>query len=271
MNIWRSRPASLCPELRTVSNMPPHTLALLPNSGAALIEDLLAPCQNAANRQTARGVCRDMSSRSGAALKGCRHPRATSALSSICRPPTNWPVRSNASGSGDWKRHSVTRLEPCWTRLRGHCKTSWRKRNPRSASCSTLWDATLPSLCRVPAFCWKPVRIVETAPFEQLHLRQPSFESERTRPMLQAARQQAAVLKRCRGVARHGIRSVLSAGTHTRRSQLLECAAVLDEASLWKRFFGRDYRGAVKSLSPYRACREESPARTDESGAQDGR
>jgi hypothetical protein len=92
-------------------------------------------------------------------------------------------------------------------------------------------------------FLLETVRIVETAPFEQLHLRQPSFESERTRPMLQAARHQAAVLKSDETSLGAEFDLSLGAGAHT-PAQLLECASVLDNASLWKRFFGRDYRGA---------------------------
>ena len=95
-------------------------------------------------------------------------------------------------------------------------------------------------------FLLETVRIVETAPFEQLHLLQPSFESERSRPMLQAARQQAAALKNDEASLGAEFDLSLCAGTHT-PAQLLECAAVLDNASLWKRFFGRDYRGAVKT------------------------
>ena len=120
-------------------------------------------------------------------------------------------------------------------------------------------------------FLLETVRIVETAPFEQLHLRQPSFESERTRPMLQAARQQAAALKNDGGIARHGIRSLLMRGRRIRQLQLLECAAVLDEASLWKRFFGRDYRGAVKTYRRIVLAGKKAPRARDESGAQDGR
>ena len=82
------------------------------------------------------------------------------------------------------------------------------------------------------AFLLETVRIVETAPYERLHLRLPAFEHERTRPMLKTAQQEAEALRDAEASLGKEFDLTSLAETHT-PAQLLEYAAVLDEASWW--------------------------------------
>jgi hypothetical protein len=143
------------------------------------------------------------------------------------------------------ERHSVTEIEALLDATTGTARLLEEAHSSFRLLLNVM-GCDAPVTLASAGFLLETVRIVETAPLEQLHLRQPSFKSERTRPMLQAARQQAGVLKK--DEASLGTEFDLSwcAGMQT-PAQLLECAAVLDRASLWKRFFGRDYRGAVKT------------------------
>src|SRR5258708_39050201 len=94
------------------------------------------------------------------------------------------------------------------------------------------------------AFLLETVRIVETAPYERLHLRLPAFEHERTRPMLKTARQEASALREAEASLGKDFDLTSLTGAHD-PSGLLQRAAVLDGASWWSRMFGSDYREAV--------------------------
>jgi hypothetical protein len=102
-----------------------------------------------------------------------------------------------------------------------------------------------PSTLSSTTFLLQTAVLLQTAPFEQLQLRQPTFENESIRPILQTARQEATALKDAEAELSMDFDLTLGAGTYT-PTQLLEYAAVLDEASLWQRFFGGNYRRATR-------------------------
>jgi very-short-patch-repair endonuclease len=221
-----------------------QTLALLPSPGAVLIEELLAPCQAAANRQALvefighvesfrRGI--EKLSASASNVSSLLDTQIADKLASALECLRQWGL----------ERHSVIEIKA----LLDACTGTARLLEEAHASFRLLLNVMgcdAPVTLASAGFLLETVRIMETAPFEQLHLRQPSFESERTRPMLQTARQQATLLKNDEASLGAEFDLSLCAGTHT-PAQLLECSAVLDKASLWKRFFGRDYRGAVNT------------------------
>ena len=94
-------------------------------------------------------------------------------------------------------------------------------------------------------FLLETVRIVEAAPFERLHLRLPAFELERTKPIVQAASQEAQALTVAESLLGAQFDLTLGGGMNS-PLQLLEYATVLERASLWQRLFGREYRQALK-------------------------
>ena len=102
----------------------------------------------------------------------------------------------------------------------------------------------LRSLCRAPPFCWRRSASSKPRPLSSF-TSDPAFEHERTKPLLQTAQQEAEALKTAESSLGTEFDLTLAGGMHT-PAQLLECAAVLDQASLWQRLFGRDYREAVK-------------------------
>lgn len=87
---------------------------------------------------------------------------------------------------------------------------------------------------------------MEATPFELLQLRQPTFEDECIGPILQTARQEATALKGLEAQISRDYDLTYGTGMYT-PPQLLEYAAVLDEASLWQRVFGANYKRAVSA------------------------
>jgi len=102
-----------------------------------------------------------------------------------------------------------------------------------------------PATLSSAAFLMETLKIVESAPFDRLHLRRPSFEYEHTKPALQAARHEAESLKEAEMSLRRDFDLSLGGGAYS-PSQLLECAAALDEATIVQQLFGKAYRHAAK-------------------------
>jgi len=221
-----------------------YTLALLPNSGAPLIEDLLAPCQATANRQIlAEFIGHVESFRRGFESLSASASNASSLLDA--------QTADRLSGALEYLRqwglegHSVAEIKELLkastdtSKLLGEAHSSFRV-------LLNVMGCDAPVTLSSAGFLLETVRIVEAAPFERLHLRQPSFEDERTKPMLEAAQQEAALLKGAEASLGTEFDLSLCAGMQS-PAQLLEYAAALGGASLWKRFFGRDYRKAIKA------------------------
>lgn len=219
-----------------------HTLALLPQSGDALIDDLMTPCQSAENREAL--------SKFIGHVEAYRDDLATVSASA-----------GNVNALLDiHTAEEVSKALECFGRwgLDGYSVAEVRDILNASASTATLLGEAHSSFrvlltvigCDAPvtlssaAFLLETVRIVEAAPFERLHLRSPAFEQERSKQILQMARQEAEALKAAESSL--GTKFDLTLAGGITPAQLLECAAVLERASLWQRLFGRDYREAVK-------------------------
>jgi very-short-patch-repair endonuclease len=92
------------------------------------------------------------------------------------------------------------------------------------------------------------VRILESAPFDHLHLRKSIYEDECIKPALQAAKYEAREIKeKATQLGQHFDLSLVG-GMHT-PAHLLQCAAELDSASFWQRIFGSEYRKSVKAYT----------------------
>ena len=105
------------------------------------------------------------------------------------------------------------------------------------------------------------LRIVDTAPFGRLHLRQASFEAERIKPLLETAWQEAIAIKAEEEKLRQLSNLSSGSGQYT-PTQLLQHATVLEESSLWQRLFGRPYDAAVQcynqlSIDKHKASRHD--------------
>ena len=129
----------------------------------------------------------------------------------------------------------------------------------------TVVGCNAPVTLSSAAFLLETVRIVEGAPFERLHMRLPAFELERTKPMLQEAQREAESLKAAESALGARFNLTLGGGMNS-PTQLIECAAVLERASLWQRLFSRDYREAVGTYRRI-ARAGKKVSRTDMSGA----
>ncbi|MBS1877540.1 MAG: DUF4011 domain-containing protein [Acidobacteria bacterium] len=97
--------------------------------------------------------------------------------------------------------------------------------------------------------------LLHHAPFDQLHLRQRNFEDDRARPALEAAIREATALKD--SATRLAGEYDLTAAEMFTPAQLIESAAAIEQAPLWQRMFGSDYKRAVA------VHRQLAPGRTD--------
>jgi very-short-patch-repair endonuclease len=221
-----------------------RTLAVLPNSGVPLIEDLLVPCQTATNR----GKLAEFIGHVESFRRGYEHLSASASnVSSLLDVQTGDKLSSALESLREWglEGRSVAEIKEL---LEVSNETAKLLGEAYSSFC-TLLDVvgfSAPHTLSSATFLLETIRIIETAPFERLHFRQQAFESEGTKSMLQMASQEATVLKDTEASLSKEFDLSLGAGMYT-PAQLLECAAVIDGASFWKRLIGGEYRGAIKA------------------------
>jgi hypothetical protein len=217
-------------------------LTLLPRAGAAIIEELLTPCRSAETRERLRGFCEHVESFRSAFRK-------VSASTSNASPLLDTRIADELS-------EALKCLHQCGldgysvaetrTLLNLASETAEAVRQAQSsfAMLLSLFGCEAPATLSSATFLLETARMVETAPFDHLHFRLAAFEDERTRPVLKTAQMEAAALRESEIVLGRDFDLTTLSGPDS-SSQLLQHASVLDEASLWRRIFGRDYRSAV--------------------------
>jgi very-short-patch-repair endonuclease len=220
-----------------------YTQSRLPEPAGAVVEELLKPCQSTATRQMLTEFAGYVESfRSGF--------EKLSAVAGNVNPLLDAQTASDVSEAIDCLRH--------WG-LDGHSVAETRKLlDASSETAKRLGEAhssfrvllavigcDAPATLSSAAFLLETARIVETAPYEHLHLRLPAFEHESTRPILKTAQQEALALRDAEASLGKEFDLTSLAGTHD-PSRLFQHAAVLEKASWWRRMFGSDYREAIK-------------------------
>jgi very-short-patch-repair endonuclease len=220
-----------------------HTLAVLPQPGGALIEELIAPCQSTENRQTLLQFIGqvesfhagfDKVSASAGNVDALLDTHGADQLSQALECFGQWGLE----GYSVAEVRDLLKASVHTAKLLGEACSSFRV-------LLTVIGCDAPVTLASAAFLLETVRIVASAPFERLHFRLPVFEQERTGPMLQTASHEAAALKAAESSLSTAFDLTLAGGMIT-PARLLECAAVIDQASFWQRLFGHDYREAVK-------------------------
>jgi hypothetical protein len=220
-----------------------YALALLPQSEGPIVEELLAPCRFPETRRMLIEFAGHVDSfRSGSHKLSA----ATGNVNPLLHAQTASDLAQALACLRQWglERYSVTETR----RLLAASNETAKRLGEAHSSFRVLLSIVgcdAPVTLSSAAFLLEAVRIIETAPYERLHLRLPAFEEERTRSTLEVAQQKALALRDAEASLDNEFDLKWLAGIHT-PSQLLKYAAALDEASLWHRMFGRDYRQAVK-------------------------
>jgi hypothetical protein len=239
-------------------------LALLPESDGPLIDDLMAPCQIESNRTILTNFLRNIDS--------FRHgvenlASSTGNISSLLAPEAVANISSALGRLHYWGLEERTGAEV--QRLLAECEETTKLLQGANSSFRLLLGVIgcdTPATQASAGFLLETVRIIEGAPFEHLHLRQLAFEKEETKPKLHSARQEAMALKEAEAALGGEFDLSLADGIYT-TAQLLECAAAIDEASLWRRLIGSDYKRR-QDLPSYSSPEKERPPRTDEPGTE---
>jgi hypothetical protein len=231
-------------------------LALLPEPRGTLLGDLLAPCRIAANRHLLAGFVEQVES----FRRGYEHlSSSASNVDPLLDPQTADNLYSALDSLRPWG-------------LEGHYVAEIRELLKTGLDAARLLQEGHSSFrvllnivgCEVPAvltstsFLLETVRIVENLPFDRLHFRHPAFEGEGAGSTLQTARACAFELKAAEASLGQEFDLALARGTLTAQ-QLLECASVLSEASVWQRLFGADYRRAVKAYRRIALRKKKAP------------
>ncbi len=232
------------------------TLAGLPDPEGPLNAELLEPCRIAANRMLLAAFVENVES----------FRRGYEGLSSSASNVSSLLDAQSAnklSGALDCLRqwglegHYVAEIRDL---LKATIETAKHLQNAHS-SFRILLDivgcessATLPTT----TFLLETARILENAPFAQLHFRQSTFEGERALSILQAAQEEANALKATESALGKEFDLSLHNGSPTPQ-QLLEYASVLSGASFWQRVFGGSYRRAVKAFCNIALAHKKAP------------
>ena len=218
------------------------TLALLPDAGGRVLEQLLVPCQTQANRRLL-GQFVDLveSYRKGFLALSSSVNDARSLLD----PQTADKVAAAQECVRAWGLDGISVAD-----IKNLFESSTQAAilvQKADMSFRILLDVVA---CEVPAtlanasLLLDTLRIVDNMSFDRLHLRQAAFESEQTKPMLETARQEAKAIRVAEASLGRDFALSLCSGTSTR--ELLEHASILDDANLLQRLFSRKYRLAVK-------------------------
>ena len=225
-----------------------HTLAQLPVTNGVLVDDLLAPCQTPAMRQMLESFICD--------IENYRHSFA-SLCSFTARAETLLEVDadrilSEAVECGrEWGLEAGTLADV--RRIHQMAYEGARRIGEAKLSLRYLLDMVgceAPAVFSTSTYVLETLEIIEKAPIESLHLRQATFEDERTKPLLLNARQEAIRIKGEEEKLSHDFDLSLGAEMHN-PPQLLKCAAILEYASFWERLFGREYKHAVRTFKQF--------------------
>jgi hypothetical protein len=131
---------------------------------------------------------------------------------------------------------------------------------------AVLVDCSASSDSRTASLLASAFDVLEAAPLELLHRRSEALEADGAAEIVRAARTAAERLR----ARREALREVLDVDRATSQGQvanLRECAAELNAAGFWRRWFGTAYRSAVRTYrslaahaTPRRAKRQEMAA-----------
>jgi hypothetical protein len=218
-------------------------LVLLPDSGAGLLEHLLVPCQTEANRQLLAEFV-DLVESYGKSLKALSSSVSSASSLFDAQTADKLAVALECLRARGLDGLSVTEIKGLFdstvetTSLLQKAHSSFRLLLD-VVGCEV--PATLPS----SSFLLDTLRIVENMPFDRLHFRQVTFESENTKPMLETARQEAKAIRVAEAALGRDFDLSLGNGALT-SGQLIEHASVLDQATLFQRLFSRNYSRTVK-------------------------
>jgi len=233
-----------------------YGLTLLPEPGAVLIENLLLSCQANANRQalvafigqvelfrSSIARLRESVSDVHALLDASTADRLTAVLGFVSK----WALDG----------YSVARTVEL---LKAAVETTVALEEAQScfqALLTTIGCQAEPNL-NTANLLLGTLTLIESAPFELLHFRQPTFESENTKTTLEGARAEANALKQEEAslATKFALSSLSGECTP---EQLLGHAVTLEQASLWQRWFSRGYAQAVKAYCRLALDRRKAP------------
>lgn len=219
------------------------TLALLPSSEGTLNEDLLAPCHATSTRDLLLGFIEQVESfQRGVQSLSVFTDNATALLDATTLDEL----------SGAYERIRRWGLEGCSfaeiSEVLKQCEQTQHVLREAHSSYGILHGITggeSSAKLSSATLLLRTAALLRTAPFDQLHLRQPTFESEGVKPLLLTAEQEATALKDAEVALSKDVDLTVALGLH-KPLELLEAAAVLDKASLWQRIWGDQYRRAVR-------------------------
>lgn len=219
-------------------------LAQLPDACGVLVETLLVPCQTPSMRQRLEAFASDIEGYRGSfdnLSSSTTKPwslfqaGADRIMLDAVECQRKWGFEANTVS--DLRR--IHQMASEGARLVGEAHSSF-------LFLLDMIGCEAPAVFSTSTYLLETLQIIENAPIERLHLRQTTFEDERTKPLLQTARQAAIRIQEEDSTLSRDFDLSLFAELNT-PNHLLKCAAILQYSSLWERLVGREYRAALKT------------------------
>jgi very-short-patch-repair endonuclease len=218
-------------------------LAALPESEEGILEKILTPCQAPTTRQKLAQFANSVETYHAFQEKLTSvsiHP------DTLLEPEIDGTVADALKCLGRWRLedHEVEDLLHTW-KIASETAKLLENANSSFSMLLGILDCDLKPTHSAITYLLGFVRVLDSAPFEVLHLRKPIFERERIRPMLQGAKKEARELKEEAERLQQSCDLSLGGGIYT-PVELIQCASEIESASFWQRLFGKRYRKSVK-------------------------
>ena len=235
-----------------------YALTLLPETAGPLLPDLLLACRNPVSRLILAEFVRRVENFDGCMKQLCSVARnARELLNAQARENLLKALETVSRWNLD--ECSIAKIKE----LRDAGIQTAKSIAQAHISCRELLDALG---CDTPADVASAncllgtLTLIETAPIEQLPLRQPTFENNDARQTVMSASREAGALKERKAILEDGYNLQLCASLHS-PEQLLGYSTILDGASLWQRLFGGEYRAATRAYRSIAATQKKASRR----------
>jgi len=217
--------------------------AALPESEEGILEGILTPCQVLTTREELAHFAKSVET------YHAFHEKLTSVSihpDTLLEPEIDGDVADALECLGRWKLEDqeVADLLHTW-KIATEAAKLLENANSSFRMLLGILDCDLKPTHQAITYLLEFVRVLDSTPFEVLHLRKPNFEQEHIRPMLQGAKKEARELKEEAERLQQSCDLSLGGGIF-RPIELIECASEIESASFWQRLFGKRYRKSVK-------------------------
>lgn len=232
-----------------------YGLTLFPDASANIIDDLIAPCRDSAIRQSLAAFIVEVEQcRTGCTLLS----KYTNEKESLLNESTAAGLHEALILARKWSadRHPAGQVKHLFNEC-VEAISALEQAQSSFLSLITILECNCEPALETANHLLSAIELLDSAPFELLHLRHPIFESEATSVAIQAAKGDAQLITQNENVLQRDFDLALC-GAQSPESLTL-CSTTIGEASFLERCFAADYRTAVKTYRNLSRTRKKAP------------